>query len=221
MADYTYAEEYTFSDAQSAKHVLDELCRVAEHDGYVTEDYFLDLMEINHDYDPDCRIREERIGTIIGWLKEDIRKAHISVTSNIHCEYCITLDWPRDITSAVIQIWAEINNKKNIKEENTMKPNYNTGSIPTTINPYEDSEDIAYDQKVKALQDEAEQKIFDIRRELAHALETLRVERNEKNNKERERRMAKAWKTKYDALVEAGFTAEQAWEMTMKSFELD
>ena len=208
-----FGEYYTFSDAQSAKHVLDELRYAAEHDGYVTEDYFLDLMEIDHEPDP--------VGTTIGWLKEDILKAHISVASNMNCKYCITLDWPRNITSTVIQIWTEINNKKNIKEENTMKPNYNTGSIPTTINPYEDPEDIAYDQKVKALQDEAEQKILDIRRELAHALETLRVERNERNNKERERRMAKVWKTKYDALVEAGFTAEQAWEMTMKCFELD
>lgn len=99
-----------------------------------------------------------------------------------------------------------------------MKPDHNT---TTPVNPYEDPEDIAYDQKVKALQDEAEQKILDIRRELAHALEALRVEHNEKKNKEREQRMAKVWKTKYDALVEAGFTAEQAWEMTMKCFELD
>ena len=36
----------------------------------------------------------------------------------------------------------------------------------------------------------------------------------------REEQYAHAWKRKYDALLKEGFSVEQAWEMTMKSFEM-
>lgn len=115
------------------------------------------------------------------------------------------------------------------KEDNTMGPintkdvfysTYFTGHDDANkVN--EDPEVIEYEKKCKELRDEAEKKILDIRKELALALQKLDQERKDAERVKREQTQAKIWKTKYDTLVEAGFTSEQAWEMTMKSFEID
>ena len=93
---------------------------------------------------------------------------------------------------------------------------------PVHLYNYEDTpEDVEFEKKRKEIIDEAEKKILDIRKELAVALDKLDAERFEQEMQRKEALQAKAWKRKYDALLKEGFSIEQAWEMTMKSFELD
>lgn len=111
---------------------------------------------------------------------------------------------------------------KNIKEDKTMsKINYNTGAPKNYSLENASPKEIEFEKKRKELMDEAEKKILDIRKELAIELNKLETERFEQKMQIEEEARAKMWKRKYDALIKEGFSVEQAWEMTMKSFELD
>lgn len=105
---------------------------------------------------------------------------------------------------------------KNIKEDKTMSTDINK-TCDYTATP----EELELDKAIKEAQDEAEKKIMDIRIELSKKLEALRTEYHEKEAIKREERHAHVWKRRYDALLKEGFSIEQAWEMTMKSFEAD
>ena len=113
----------------------------------------------------------------------------------------------------------------NIKEDKNMANHFTTtktGDIPRVSSlEFEDPIEVEFEKKKKDLVDEAEKKILDIRQELAAALDKLRSEQYERHQQEKEKSMANMWKRKYDALVEAGFTEDQAWQMTMESFKLD
>ena len=114
----------------------------------------------------------------------------------------------------------EDNMKSYITKEDKTMANYI--KTPVHLYNYEDTpEDVEFEKKRKELIDEAEKKILDIRKELAVALDKLDEERFEQEMQRKEALQAKAWKRKYDALLKEGFSIEQAWEMTMKSFELD
>ena len=104
----------------------------------------------------------------------------------------------------------------NIKEDKTMDATTNK-TCDYTATP----EELELNKAIKEAQDEAEKKILDIRIELSKKLEALRSEYQEKEAVKREERQAHAWKRKYDALLKEGFSVEQAWEMTMKSFEMN
>lgn len=96
--------------------------------------------------------------------------------------------------------------------------------IATTYVPIEciaTPEEIQYEQDCKKARDEAEDKISEIRLDLSKKLTKLREDYLEQIAKNEEANKAKMWRRKYDALIEAGFSEAQAWEMTMKSFELD
>lgn len=96
--------------------------------------------------------------------------------------------------------------------------------IATTFVPVEKiatPEEIKYEQDCKKARDEAEDKIAEIRLDLSKKLTKLREDYLEQIAKNEEANKAKMWRRKYDALIEAGFSEAQAWEMTMKSFELD
>ena len=82
-------------------------------------------------------------------------------------------------------------------------------------------EEIQYERDCKKASDEAEDKIAEIRLDLSKKLTKLREDYLEQIAKNEEANKAKMWRRKYDALIEAGFSEAQAWEMTMKSFELD
>lgn len=82
-------------------------------------------------------------------------------------------------------------------------------------------EEIKYEQDCKKARDEAEDKIAEIRLDLSKKLAKLREDYLEQIAKNEETNKAKMWRRRYDALIEAGFSEAQAWEMTMKSFELD
>lgn len=58
-------------------------------------------------------------------------------------------------------------------------------------------------------------------KEKTHKLEELTENHRMERLKADEKKRAEAWKASYDALVDAGFTPDQAWEMTMKRFECD
>ena len=102
------------------------------------------------------------------------------------------------------------------KEE---KPMITTTYVP--IEKIATPEEIQYEQDCKKARDEAEDKIAEIRLDLARKLTKLREDYREQIAKNEEANKAKMWHRKYDALIEAGFSEAQAWEMTMKSFELD
>lgn len=108
---------------------------------------------------------------------------------------------------------------KNIKEDNTMAiaGNKTFTNVDYTATP----EELEMDKAVKEAKEEAEKKILDIRIELSKKLEALRSEYDEKWAVEREEKQAHVWKRRYDALLKEGFSTEQAWEMMMKSFEVD
>lgn len=105
------------------------------------------------------------------------------------------------------------------KEDNTMATTTNKTLTPVdyTATP----EELERDKKIQEATEEAEKKILDIRIELAKTLEAIRAEYQEQEAIKREERQAHAWKRKYEALLKEGFSVEQAWEMTMKSFEVD
>jgi hypothetical protein len=108
----------------------------------------------------------------------------------------------------------------NIKEDKTMATTINKTLTPI-IDYNATPEDLERDKKIKEVTEEAEKKILDIQIELTKTLEAIRYEHQEKKAIEREEQQAHAWKRKYDALLKEGFSVEQAWEMTMKSFEMD
>ena len=96
--------------------------------------------------------------------------------------------------------------------------------VTTTYAPIEKiatPEEIQYEKDCKKARDEAENKIAEIRLDLSKKLTKLREDYQEQIAKNEEANKAKMWRRKYDALIEAGFSEEQAWEMTMKSFEMD
>lgn len=82
-------------------------------------------------------------------------------------------------------------------------------------------EEIQYEQNCKEARDEAEDKIAEIRLDLSKKLAKLKEDYQEQIAKNKEANAAKMWRRRYDALIEAGFSEAQAWEMTMKSFESD
>lgn len=82
-------------------------------------------------------------------------------------------------------------------------------------------EEIKYEQDCKKARDEAEDKIAEIRLDLSKTLAKLKEDYHEQIAKKSEANAAKMWRRRYDALIEAGFSEARAWEMTMKSFELD
>ena len=84
-----------------------------------------------------------------------------------------------------------------------------------------DEGSIAYQKQVQEIKETAEKKIQKIRDEAAKKLDALKKERYWAMKKKVEEEHALYWKTKYDALVSAGFTDTQAWQMCMKSFETD
>lgn len=105
---------------------------------------------------------------------------------------------------------------KNIKEDKTMGTTINK-TCDYTATP----EELELNKAIREAQDEAEKKIMDIRIELSKKLEALRKEYEEQEATKREERQAHYWKRRYDALLKEGFSVEQAWEMTMKSLEVD
>ena len=122
----------------------------------------------------------------------------------------------------------------NYKEDKNMATKYNIYNCGTVCNPskdggiprvssleFDDPIQVEFEKKKKDLVDEAEKKILDIRQELAAALDKLLSEQRERRMEEKEKSQAKMWKRKYDALIEAGFTEDQAWQMTMESFKID
>lgn len=82
-------------------------------------------------------------------------------------------------------------------------------------------EELELEKAAQEAKDEAEKKIMDIRIELSKKLEALRSKYEEQRAVKREECQAHVWKRRYDALLKEGFSVEQAWEMTMKSFEVD
>lgn len=194
-----------FETQSEAEMVLEELKDIANAYGSVSISDYYELAGIVGSFED----------TRYGWTSRDLYgvkvQAKLFDAQSKELDYYISLGQPNLI------------NTKNNKEENTM-PNYNyvnrTPVHPTNVIE-ESPESIEFEKKRKALMQEAEDKILDIRKELAVTLEKLETERRDAERVKREQIQAKIWKAKYDALVEAGFTTEQAWEMTMKSFEMD
>lgn len=109
---------------------------------------------------------------------------------------------------------------KNIKEDKTMATTINKTLTPI-IDYNATPENLERDKKIKEVTEKAEKKILDIQIELAKTLEAIRSEYQEKKETKREEQQARFWKRRYDALLKEGFSVEQAWEMTMKSLEVD
>ena len=187
-----------FKTRSEAEMVLDNLKDIANKYGSVSISDYYELAGIFGSFED----------TRYGWTSRDLYGVKVQVklfdAQKGELDYYISLGQPNLIYT------------ENNKEENTMAITANK-SYDCTATP----EELELEKAIKEARDEAEKKILDIRMELSKKLEALRTEYHEKEVIKREQIQAKIWKTKYDALVEAGFTSEQAWEMTMKSFEMD
>lgn len=201
-----------FSSREEAEDVLGNLRSIA----YMTTDQFVTLayyMNLTRIYKRSVAF-ETKSATDIGWYLEELNCTRVSKERNKEI-YKIMLMSPHNRKARPNCYYSNY-----LKEENNMPINYNyrknSYSFEVAL-----PEDVEFEKKRKELTDEAEKKILDIRHELAIALDALESERFEQKKQIEEKAQAKDWKRKYDALVEAGFTEDQAWMMTMKSFEID
>lgn len=153
---------------------------------------FLSLNDVNAILDKDAPFMDPEVG----WTEELIMESRFEKRP---LGYSICLPKP-------------ININKNNKEDKTMA---------TTTNKTLTPEELELEKAIKEVQDEAEKKITDIRIELSKKIEAIRTEYQEQEAIRREEHQARYWKRRYDALLKEGFSVEQAWEMTMKSFEVD
>lgn len=206
------------------ENLLDSMKDIAERFGYITVKDYCELADIPQDI---CEMAIYK--TFMGsyWLPEELNRARIRKKTGRPSFY-LYLPNPRpepDLFDGLLNSIQDELIDKYIKEDKTMTKinynNYNTGA-PRNYS-FEDAppEDVEFEKKRKELMDEAEKKILDIRHELAIALDKLEAEWFEQEMQRKEEAQAKAWKRKYDALIEAGFSEDQAWQMTMESFKID
>lgn len=187
-----------FETRSDAETVLDELNDIANEYGSASLADYYELAGVTSVF----------ADTKYGWTYRDLCDAKVrtklfDVYSNKFVFY-ISLSQPHLIYT------------KNNKEDNTMATTTNK-SYDYSATP----EELELDKTIKEATEEAEKKIMDIRIELSKKLEALRTEYHEKEAVKREERQAHAWKRRYDALIAEGFTADQAWEMTMEAFKCD
>lgn len=194
-----YDDALTFPTLREAEEAIDEFIDMAKTYGNLL---VCDVYDICDEPLPPG-IGEEATS---GWECETINLSKIKI-AKVHDGYLICMP-PRNI------------NVKDIKEDKTMATTTNKTLTPI-INCYDSSEELERDKKIQEATEEAEKKILDIRIELAKTLEAIRTEYQEQEAIRREERQAHVWKRRYDALLKEGFSVEQAWEMTMKSFEVD
>lgn len=250
MAEFRWfrGNEVRYNSKADAEQALDNLLDISERYSYVSIADFLDLSGLVSNFDdqnygwPEWRIHTAKIkGNMrdgyyidLGYPftsdqleKIEVSKGYEPGTGNISFSKVDPKIYPVE----KIDIDAVMKTVNDFKEDKNMGTRYNYN---TTCNPskgsdiprvssleFEDPIEVEFEKKKKDLLDEAEKKILDIRQELAIALNKIEEERYERRQQEKEKSMAKAWKRKYDALVEAGFTEDQAWMMTMESFKLD
>lgn len=157
------------------------------------------------------------------WSYNDLKK-HTRIyrrNNGFYDVYAIYFPFPDTFTIAMAR---EVSyNKKFLEEENNMATTTNMNCTLAPVYSYKakDEETLAYEEAKRKIQEEADKKIQKIMDDTAKKLEALENERFWARKKKGEADQAKYWKTRYDALIEAGFTDDQAWQMCMKSFEMD
>ena len=195
-------KEIIFEDFDEASLALDTLEGLAERYDKVTVNDFCDIVGISsyEEYRNDY------------WLKNFFDNAEVKYDRDGN----YYIDLPRPIS-----IKEDKNMAIRYNYNTTCNPNKNCDILRVSSLEFDDPIQVEFEKKKKDLVDEAEKKILDIRQELAAALDKLLSEQHERRMEETERSQAKMWKRKYDALIEAGFSEDQAWQMTMESFKID
>lgn len=189
---------FAFENRYAAEDILDTFREIANHYGQLSVGDVYDIYQVAPP------IAVSKTCGKKGWTARMLKRARIVPVSD---RYLITMPPATDFTEA----------DKNInKEDKTMSTDINK-TCDYTATP----EELELEKAAQEARDEAEKKIMDIRIELSKKLEALRTEYHEKEAIKREERQAHVWKRRYDALLKEGFSVEQAWEMTMKSFEVD
>lgn len=214
-----------FSSAKEANNVAVGMVKTSNKNGYVTLQDYADLAGINPpDYD-------QFFGTKwhdIGWI--GLQLTDICVRPDLKStDYRLVFrQLPQIFGTCRAPAHEVIKKLKNYmnKEETTMPSSYvnynvvDAHTIAFGTGP-KDETALKYEQEIRELREAAEKQIQEIRDALAEKLDRFNKERREQEFKDAEAEKARYWKRRYDSLVEAGFSEDQAWEITKESFRED
>ena len=189
----------TFPNRADAERTLDILLDILDEYGEVFISDYFDLAGAMTDA-PDHHY---------GWLNLDQARVFCNPPKNYY------ISFPDPILLRDMDLQGYVNrgystNQIRKENENMNKINYNIGSVPNCYRPM-----TSLDYEIEALRDEYKKKIDKLEAERERKIDELRKKYDREEYVELCKRDAFRAKAKLDALVEAGFTDDEAKAMIM------